>query len=49
MASLLLLLVLRVNVHGLAIAGVADLFDSKLDTSNLEDVFLLDFIVLQAS
>ena len=47
MASLLLLLVLRVNVHGLAIAGVADLFDSELDTSNLEDVFLLDFIVLQ--
>jgi len=44
-ASLLFLLVLRVNVHCLTIAGVADLFDGKFDTSDLEDVFLLDFIV----
>ena len=35
-----------VHVHFLAVLGVANLFNCKLDPSNLEDVSLTDFIVL---
>ena len=36
-----------IDVHGLL--GVADLLDSELDSSDFQDIPLLDFIVLNSS
>jgi len=41
-----LILRLVVDLHLTSVLGVADLLDSKLNSSNLEDVFLLYFIIL---
>jgi hypothetical protein len=35
-----------IDLHLLAVSGVADLLDGKLDPANFEDVALLDFVVL---
>jgi len=38
---------LGVDLHLLAVGGVADLLDSELDSADFENISLLDFVVLK--
>ena len=44
--SLLLFFLFRVYIHRLAVTWITDFLDGKLDTTDLENVFLLNFIIL---
>ena len=44
--SLLLFFLFRVYIHRLAVTWITNFLDGKLDTTDLENVFLLNFIIL---
>jgi len=43
--SFLLLFLLWVNIHRLTVTGITNFLDGKLDTTDLKNVFLLNFII----